>query len=253
MRGQREPVSEHAPTKDPTRLRWWRIFPGEDYQLRLLREWLRDLLPACLARDDVIAVASELGANAVCHTASGHGGQFSVEVIWAGSMVRVVVGDGGGPGEPRVIDAPDENGRGLQLVQSLATVMGVTGDEHGRFVYAEVPWMADNGPEPREYASAPQTAEDLRTLQGQFPGVPLWFGLSTLQWWALVAFGGSPRLISSASPSTLAAMLAEACASATHRGGDPLPTAGLSSRPRGRVGDEAEPWWPAEPLGMGTA
>jgi two-component sensor histidine kinase len=107
----------------------------------VLREWLRGLLPACTARDDVIAVASELGANAVCHTASGRGGQFSVEVAWRGSVVSIVVGDGGGPAEPRVIDDPEsENGRGLRLVRALSLTVVVTGDERGRFLRADVPW-----------------------------------------------------------------------------------------------------------------
>lgn len=138
MPGQREPVSQ----------RWWRDFPGDPQQLRVLREWLRGLLPDCPARDDVIVVAHELGANAVCHTASGQGGQFSVEVTMVGAVARIVVGDCGGPGKPRLIDDPDsENGRGLRVVQGLTTIMLVGGDEHGRFVRADVPWTANGGPD----------------------------------------------------------------------------------------------------------
>jgi anti-sigma regulatory factor (Ser/Thr protein kinase) len=140
--GQREAVSQQSRAADrAARLRWRRVFPGEDRQLRVMREWLRGLLPAGTARDDVIAVASELGANAVCHTRSGRGGQFSVEVARTGSVVSIVVGDSGGPAEPRVIDDPErENGRGLRLVRSLSLTVGVTGDERGRFVRADVPW-----------------------------------------------------------------------------------------------------------------
>ena len=120
---------------------WRRVFPGEHRQLRVLRDWLRGLLPACVARDDVIAVASELGANAVCHTPSGRGGEFTVEVVFSGSVVSIVVGDEGGPAEPRVINDPEsENGRGLLLVRSLSLSVEVTGDERGRFVRADVPW-----------------------------------------------------------------------------------------------------------------
>ena len=143
MPDRREAVGRQSGAADRARL-GWRVFPGEDRQLRVLREWLRGLLPACTARDDVIAVASELGANAVCHTASGRGGQFSVEVVWTGSVVSIVVGDSGGPAEPRVIDDPEsENGRGLRLVRSLSLTAGVTGDERGRFVRADVPWAID--------------------------------------------------------------------------------------------------------------
>jgi anti-sigma regulatory factor (Ser/Thr protein kinase) len=165
MQGQREAVSRQARAADWARLRCWRVFPGEDRQLRVLREWLKGLLPACMARDDVIAVASELGANAVCHTASGRGGQFSVEVAWTGSVVSIVVGDDGGLAEPRVIDAPEsENGRGLRLVRSLSLAVGVTGDERRRFVRADVPWTADRRSMPRELAWDRETAADLRML-----------------------------------------------------------------------------------------
>jgi anti-sigma regulatory factor (Ser/Thr protein kinase) len=139
--GARAPIGQPSRAADWVRLRWSRVFPGEDLQLRVLREWLRGLLPTCMARDDVIAVASELGANAVCHTPSGRGGEFTVEVVWSGSVVSIVVGDGGGPAEPRVIDDPgSENGRGLLLVKSLSLTVEVTGDERGRFVRADVPW-----------------------------------------------------------------------------------------------------------------
>jgi anti-sigma regulatory factor (Ser/Thr protein kinase) len=165
VRGQREAVSHQSRAEDRARLQWWRVFPGEDRQLRVLREWLKGLLPACVARDDVIAVASELGANAVCHTASGRGGQFSVEVAWTGSVVSIVVGDSGGPAEPRVIDdSESENGRGLQLVRSLSLSVGVTGDERGRFVRADVPWAGGRRSKPRGLAWDRETAANLRML-----------------------------------------------------------------------------------------
>jgi hypothetical protein len=158
---RRETISQRVRAEDRARPQWRRVFPGEDRQLRVLRGWLRGLLPACTARDDMIAVASELGANAVRHTASGQGGQFSVEVACVGPVVTIVVGDSGGPAEPRIIDDPERaNGRGLRLVRSLSLALGVTGDERGRFVRADVPWAANGGPEPHELAGD----RDLRML-----------------------------------------------------------------------------------------
>jgi serine/threonine-protein kinase RsbW len=148
MPGQRESVSSHLRAVNWRQLRRSRVFPGEDCQLCVLREWLRGLLPAGMARDDVIAVASELGANAICHTASGRGGQFSVAVTRTDSVVSVVVGDSGGPTEPKIINDPDENGRGLRLVRSLSLAVSVTGGESGRFVRADVAWTADRGSSP---------------------------------------------------------------------------------------------------------
>jgi hypothetical protein len=62
-------------------------------------------------------------------------------VAWTGSVVSIVVGDGGGPAEPQVFDdLESENGRGLRLVRSLSLTVGVTGGERGRFVRVNEPW-----------------------------------------------------------------------------------------------------------------
>jgi hypothetical protein len=93
------------------------VLPGHERQLAALRGWLASFLPDCAARHDVVAVASELAANAVRHTASGQGGWFAVGVSWHPQVVRVAVADGGGPGEPTVLDGPTgEHGRGLKVV-----------------------------------------------------------------------------------------------------------------------------------------
>lgn len=57
-----------APRVGVPELRGRRVFPGDDRQLGLLRRWLGSLLPPCPARDDVMCVASELGANAIRHS-----------------------------------------------------------------------------------------------------------------------------------------------------------------------------------------
>ena len=115
------------------RQRWRRVFPGEERQLSALRRWLTSLLPECEARDNVIAVASELGSNAVKHTLSGQGGWFAVEITWYVSAVRIAVADCGGRSVPQVIDDPlAEHGRGLLLVRGLSLRTGMTGDHRGR-------------------------------------------------------------------------------------------------------------------------
>ena len=168
-------------------LRWRRVFPGEARQLAVLRRWLELLLPECPARGDVAYVATELGANAVRHTASGDGGWFAVEVTMHRQAVRVAVADGGAPGEPRVLDDPmGEHGRGLLVVQGLSARTGVSGDHRGRLVWADVPWP-DASPEsassPDQHAAA--IIDDEAGLASRFAGRPTWFGGSALQWWAL--------------------------------------------------------------------
>lgn len=130
-------------------LRCYRVFPGEEQQLRVVRQWLAGLLPDGPARRDVLCVATELGANAVRHTASGRpGGSFAVEIVRNQATARVTVTDQGAPQGPRLIDDPDaEHGRGLLLVAGLASRTGVAGDHRGRLVWAEIPWLgAPEGP-----------------------------------------------------------------------------------------------------------
>jgi hypothetical protein len=128
-------------------LRWRRAFPGDQAQLSALRRWLEQLLPPCPARDDVVSVAVELCTNAVCHTASGQGGQFAVEVTWSARIVRVAVFDGGAAGTPKVIEDPQrEDGRGLVMVNALSVRQGFTGDAGGRVVWADVLWAGPGVP-----------------------------------------------------------------------------------------------------------
>jgi anti-sigma regulatory factor (Ser/Thr protein kinase) len=130
--------------------RQWRcVVPGDERELGRLRRWLAALLPECSARDDVISVATELGANAIRHTASGRGGSFTVEITWYHSALRVAVSDHGAPKPPRLINDPmGEYGRGLLLVRGLSVRTGVCGDESGRQVWADVAWDGSSGAPP---------------------------------------------------------------------------------------------------------
>jgi hypothetical protein len=119
---------------------WRREFSGEECQLRLLRQWLTTLLPPCPARDDVIMVANELGANAIMHSSSGLRGRFTVEITCFGTVVRVAVADGGAATGPTEVDNPgSEHGRGLAVVRELSVRRGSCGDHRGRLVWADVP------------------------------------------------------------------------------------------------------------------
>jgi signal transduction histidine kinase len=122
-------------------LRWWRIFPGEAVQLRLLRRWIAAFLPEGPARDDVASVATELASNAVRHTASGVDGYFAVEICCRDDVIRVAVADSGAPTGPRLVpETGGENGRGLVLVRALAIRTGVAGDYRSRLVWADLSW-----------------------------------------------------------------------------------------------------------------
>jgi anti-sigma regulatory factor (Ser/Thr protein kinase) len=201
------------------------VFPGEAAQVGMVRDWLEDLLPQCAARYDVIVVASELCANAVCHTASGRGGQFVVEITWSAELVRVRVGDGGAPTVPRIVQDPDVHGRGLQLVHGLCAGMGVSGGVNGRYVWADLPWAANGGPWPAEPGCDQVIAAELDALQGRYPAVAVWFGRVTRQCWAMAGASGRGTLICAPSPAALAARLAASAAARPGSGEHGLPLA----------------------------
>ncbi len=125
-------------------LRWRRVFPGQEEELRSTRYWLAGLLPDYPSRADVLTVATELAANAVRHSASGRGGYFAVEISWLArpATIRIAVADGGGPASPAglaalslpgtslpAVESLTESGRGLRLVRALALRAGMCGDE----------------------------------------------------------------------------------------------------------------------------
>ena len=156
-------------------MRWRRVFPGEERQLSILRRWLESLLPDCPARADVASVATELGANAIQHTASGHGGSFAVEITWHPQAVRVAVADSGGPAEPRVINDPAaEHGRGMLLVQGLSLRTGISGDHRGRLIWADIPWTPTEAapPVPAQDPYEAAIDADQASLTSRFTGSP---------------------------------------------------------------------------------
>ncbi len=188
--------------------RWRRVFPGHQRELAQLRRWLSALLPECPARDDVLSVTTELGSNALQHSASGQdGGWFAVEVTWRQSVVQVAVADCGGPAEPKVINDPDgERGRGLLLVHGTSLRTGWTGDRRGRLVWAQIA-LPDQAAAFAASSDDPYQAsvrEGEFVLARWFAGVPTWFGRSTLTWWAVA---GPAGLVSAPTAQELAGLL----------------------------------------------
>jgi hypothetical protein len=196
------------PSASSAELRWRRAFRGEEGQLSQLRAWIRSLLPECSARDDVVSVANELGANAIRHTASGRGGWFITEITWFTQTVRVAVADYGAPAGPRLVSDPSaDHGRGLIVIRGLAARTGVVGDTRGRLVWADIVWH--DGPAPADvmlpdrHEAAIQEGE--ADLAHRFGNGQAWFGRSTLVWWALA---GSTGLVSAPTARGLAIKLA---------------------------------------------
>ncbi|WP_157254816.1 ATP-binding protein [Nonomuraea typhae] len=97
-----------------------RGFTGTPDQVGEARAWVLGLLQGCDRRDDVALAFTELGANAVLHSASGRdGGMFTVRLALSSTEVELSVVDQGPLSVPAQREA-DESGRGLSIVHQLA-------------------------------------------------------------------------------------------------------------------------------------
>ncbi|MFF8284302.1 ATP-binding protein [Streptomyces albus] len=121
---------------------WELTCPGLPEEIGRVRRWIRDVLHDSSHSDDAALIVSELGSNALLHSASGGpNGSFHVSLHRSpGTVVLAVTDTGGGATKPHV-ETPDENdihGRGLGLVAALADRVRVSGDDYGRTVTVEI-------------------------------------------------------------------------------------------------------------------
>lgn len=105
-----------------------RVLAARPDQVRAARQLVREHLAGHPAAGDAVAVASELAANSVRHSASRlPGGRFLVRVTALdGGLAAVSVTDQGGPFAPQAADPGGESGRGLAVVQSLSCLFRIT-------------------------------------------------------------------------------------------------------------------------------
>ncbi len=172
-------------------MRWRKVFPGQENQVREVRRFVGELLadhPNC---DDIVLCAAELATNAIRHTASGRGGSFVTEVSWTGRTARVAVADEGSSTapfwRPPSADIMAETDRGLDILARLSASCGSDGDERGRVVWAEFRPAEGSAPPDaaRPLSPQPATSADEATLAGRYAAWHTWFGHWTGQWWAL--------------------------------------------------------------------
>ncbi|MFC7383767.1 ATP-binding protein [Sphaerisporangium rhizosphaerae] len=128
---------------------WFGEFPGDIASVPAARAWVRGLLAATVAApalDDVLLLLSEVVTNAVAHSDSGSavGGRIAVRVAVAPRTVHVEVTDAGSAtGAPvaRMVEADSDGGRGLWLVNTIATAWGSHHDDADRTVWFQVAEM----------------------------------------------------------------------------------------------------------------
>ena len=120
-----------------------RIFGGYPEEVRSVRNFVGLAVYGCPVADEVVLLASELATNAILHTASGVDGTFAVSVRVEDGWVRTEISDMGSDSAPSVRSSgpPDESGRGLRLVDVLASRWGFHGGPSGRVVWFEMDWQ----------------------------------------------------------------------------------------------------------------
>lgn len=120
-----------------------RYFQATADQVRVVRAFARARLAGHPARDDAVLVASELAANSVAYSASGHGGGWILVYLAEVSATHaaVLITERCGPAEPVIIDAGAdcESGRGLAIIRSLSWFFRISGNGDVRNILAVVP------------------------------------------------------------------------------------------------------------------
>jgi serine/threonine-protein kinase RsbW len=120
--------------------------PAEVASVPKARRYVRDLLEAAghAQTEDALLLVSELVTNSVRHSDSGRipGGRVSVAVANHDGTLHIDVIDAGSTGHrPRLcldVDADSGGGRGLWLVQELATAWGWHETPAGRAVWFQL-------------------------------------------------------------------------------------------------------------------
>jgi anti-sigma regulatory factor (Ser/Thr protein kinase) len=114
-------------------------FPTRPDQVRLARALVRETLGDAPVTADAVLICSELATNAILHSVSAHpGGSFTVRAeSHPGDHAWLEVHDQGG----RWVHQPRATGgRGLALVDELATHWDIRGDDTARIICAQLNW-----------------------------------------------------------------------------------------------------------------
>jgi serine/threonine-protein kinase RsbW len=126
----------------PEAITFERAYPGTADQPRQVRADLTGIAGGCPVRDDLLLLASELAANAVLHSRSGHPGRtFTIRAtLYPGDYAWIEVIDQGGPWTADGHD--DERGRGLAVVAAIAGDgnWGIDGNSASRVAWFRLDW-----------------------------------------------------------------------------------------------------------------
>jgi anti-sigma regulatory factor (Ser/Thr protein kinase) len=128
--------------KAPEAITFESDYRGTADQAKHVRADLAKVAGDCPVSDDLVLLASELAANAILHSRSGHpNGTFTMRAtICPGHYAWVEVTDHGGTWAAD--EADDEQGRGLAIVAAIAGAgnWGIDGDPSSRAAWFRLNW-----------------------------------------------------------------------------------------------------------------
>ena len=129
-------------TGAPEAIAFERAYPGTADQPHEVRIDLAEIAGPYPMADELVLLTSELAANAVSHSRSGHpGGTFTVRAtLYPGDYAWIEVIDQGGPWAAGRDDV--EHGRGLAVVAAIAGDgnWGIEGDTAARVAWFRLDW-----------------------------------------------------------------------------------------------------------------
>jgi anti-sigma regulatory factor (Ser/Thr protein kinase) len=113
-------------------------YPAEPRQVGAARAALTGWLAGCPRADEAVLVASEFATNSVLHSASRHGGVFTLRVEVGEDRLRIEVEDAGGPWRGGARD--DGRPHGFDVVAAMAGAgnWGIEGDARGRVAWVRL-------------------------------------------------------------------------------------------------------------------
>lgn len=117
---------------------WELLCPGRPEEVSRAPRWTRDVLSDCPHADDAALIVTELGTNAVMHTASPN---FRVTIRLARATVTITVSDHGKSAtvpRPKTPTGHTTHGRGLFLVSQLAAHVRISNHPYGHTVAAHL-------------------------------------------------------------------------------------------------------------------
>ncbi|WP_017569699.1 ATP-binding protein [Nocardiopsis halotolerans] len=137
------------------------------------RDWLSRRMKLSQIPDssaqDALLILSELATNALPHSPTGaRGGAFLVSVFVSAQCLRISVRGSGDTRSPALqavsADPESEHGRGLFLIDALASTWGVENTQRGPAVFFTMEWDSQQPPKPSRQAQLPRQAS--RTHHG---------------------------------------------------------------------------------------